>query len=392
MNWADYSEGSHDYASIIDEGPAVNEVESFFNKTWHMAGGKTLCNSPKANDVEGGSPVKTSFTNPDGKSFKTPYYTMKKNIEGASKSIWGQYFNLTSPHIVKSFIEAKEADPEKDIKILLNESIFMEQKSAQKEAMKLMDAGIEVRLFHDKKDPEAFLHAATTVYDGKEADIGSANTTFGGLFMNREANVNVAADIDIVDKQFHYDWENTSREITQDDLKLALTDAPKPTPFYDTPLDHIAKTLGIGEAKLQKAIDDIKEVTGGDKLALTDYQAMEIKLAVQKIASYAPNNEKSFDKAMKRFMKLVTVEEHDNFVPEKEGKQKEKAVKDAREALGDYIVLHNIAINTPGEDEDKLMDKMTDDFVKLFKEMDKAKHIDDTMEVRSAFVEKYGIE
>lgn len=390
VNWADYSENSHDYAAIIDEGPAVNDVENFFNRTWHMAGGKPLENSPAVPDVEGGIPVKTSFTNPDAKSYKTPYFTMKKNIEGASKTIWGQYFNLTAPQVVSNLIAAKQADPEKDIRILLNAPIFLEQASAQKQAQKLMDAGIQVRLFKDAENPDKFLHAATTVYDGKEVDVGSANTTFGGLFSNREANVDVVpGEGNVIDAQFKHDWEHNSREITPDDMKLAEADEPKAPPFYDTPMEHIAKTLGIGEAKLQKSIDDIKDATGNADL--TDFQALEVKLIAQKLASYSPNDEGAFDRAMDRFMKMLTVEVDDTFVSEKPGEIKEKACNDARETLGNYIMLHNIAINNPDKDQEKLMDELTDNFVNLFKEMNDGKVLDDTMEVRSAFVTKYGV-
>jgi len=392
VNWADYSEGSHDYACIIDEGPAVNDIEKFFNRTWHMAGGRPLEASSVPADIEEGTPVKTSFTNPDAKSFKTPYFTMKKNIGEAGKNIYGQYFNLTAPQVVSQLIAVKTANPEKEINILLNEPIFREQKSAQVNAIKLMDAGVNVRLFKDPDDPEKFLHAAVTGYDGKELDLGSANTTFGGLFSNREANVNVVTGEDnTVIKQMEEDWKNNSREITPEDLKLATEDAPKEVPFYDTSIEHISQVLGVGQAKLEKAIDDIKEATGAKGIGLSDFQELEIKLVVQKLASYGPKDEAAFDRAMDRYMKILKAESDDTFVPEKEGEMKTKATNDAREALGSYIILHNIAINSPNQDEEKLMDKLTDDFTKMFDKMDDSKMLQDTMDIRSAFVQKYGI-
>lgn len=308
------------------------------------------------------------------------------------KTVRGQYFSLTSKPLVNKFIALKQADPNRDVKILLNEGIFLESGLAQKLAQEMMDAGIQVKLYKDEKGKLGTLHAATTMFDKNEATIGSANTTFGGLFSNREADVNVVSQETLapVDTQFDYDWEHNCREITPEDMKLAAKADEKDEsarPYYDTPLENIAKVFGLDLKKMQNAMDRIY-----DTLGYSDFkpnQELEIRLAVQKLGSMCYQDNKEFDKTVNRYIKLLEAEVKDLETPQdKESKKANKLVKDAREALGNYIVINNIAMNDPKADRETL----TDEFVKLFAEMDDPNgKVDTTMDVRSKFAERFGI-
>jgi len=391
INWADYSDEYHDYGCTIEGGRAVNDVENFFNFVWGISGGKPLAQAPQNPDVEGGVPVKVCVTNPDAFSKNTPYSNITTNLTEVKKDIKGQYFSLTSKPVANRLMEAKEKDPGREIKILLNESIFLESGPAQKIAQEMMEKGIQVRLYRDPQGVLKTLHSAATTFDGSEASFGSANTTFGGRFSNREVNVNVvgADTLKPMEAQFDVDWEKNSREITPDDLKLAKgsEDEEKAKAYYDTPIEHIGEVLSIDVKRLQGALDRICSTVGYSDFK--DSQMLEIKLAVQKLASMANKDNKNFDTIMDRFIKILGAETADNAAPEKETKVAAQHVKSVRQSLGNYIVLNNIAMNEPKAD----IDDLTGKFVAMFKSMaDAGGQVDDTRDVVAAFAEKYGVE
>lgn len=395
INMAPYSDEYHDYGVTIEGGKAVNDVENFFSSTWHMAGGKQLKASPRNDDVEGGVPVKLVTTNPDVKSYNTPYNNITRNFTETAKSVKGQYFSLTSKPLVNRLIEMKEKDPEKSVKIMLNEGIFLENALAQQLAQQMMDKGIEVKLYKDAQGKLHTLHSATTSFDGNEMTLGSANTTFGGLFSNREADVNVVG-VDTIkpfESQFDVDWESNSRDITPEDLKLASQaegddkEEAEVKAYYDVPFSEVSKHLGIEEKRLHGALSKIYDILGYSDF--NDKKSLEIRLAVQKLASYAYKDNKEFDKTIDRFCKILTVETADMANPEKETTMVNKLINDAREALGSYIVLNNIVINDPKAN----IDDLTDKFVAMFKEMSNpGGDVNITMDVRSKFADMYGIE
>jgi hypothetical protein len=193
-----------------------------------------------------------------------------------------------------------------------------------------------------------------------------------------------------MEEQFDVDWEKNSREITPDDLKLAAgagEDEEKAKPYYDTPIENIGKVLSIDVKRLEGAIDRICSTVGFSEFK--DSQMLEIKLAVQKLASMAYKDNKAFDKIMDRFIKILGAETSDNAAPEKETKVAAQHVKSVRQSLGSYIVLNNIAMNDPRADMDDLADK----FATMFKSMaDKTGQVDDTRDVVAAFAGKYGVE
>ncbi|MEQ8226406.1 MAG: phospholipase D-like domain-containing protein, partial [Candidatus Eremiobacterota bacterium] len=270
---------------------------------------------------------------------------------------------------------------------------------AQQLAKQMMDKGIEVKLYKDEFGKLGTLHAATTSFDGNEMTLGSANTTFGGLFSNREADVNVIGGdtISPFEKQFDVDWERNSRDITPEDLKLASeaegdekaeeSSDKAAKPYYDVPFSEVSKHLGIEEKRLDGALSKIYDILGYSDF--NDKKSLEIRLAVQKLAAYAYKDNKEFDKTVDRFCKILTVETADMANPEKETTMVNKLINDTREALGSYIVLNNIVINDPKAD----IGDLTDKFVAMFKEMSKpGGEVNNTMDVRSKFADKYGIE
>ncbi len=392
INWADYSDEYHDYGCTIEGGRAVNDVENFFNTVWNMSGGKALAPSAQNPDVEGGVPIKVSITNPDSSGRNTPFNNIITNLSETAKTVKGQYFSLTSVPIVNRLIEVKEKDPDRQVKILLNESIFLENGNAQKLAQKMIDKGIEVRLYKDEKGKLNTLHSAATTFDGREASFGSANTTFGGLFSNREANVNIVGQDNVkpMETQFDYDWEKNSREIKPDDMKMATKaageDEEKAKPYYDVPIEQIGKALSIDVKKLNAAIEKIYDTVGFEKFK--DNQALEIKLVVQKLASMAYKDNKAFDTIMNKFVKLLTQQVSNMKEPEKENKKAALQVKNIRETLAEYIVINNIVANDPKADRDDLVNKM----ITISKAMaDPSGVVDNTRLIISAFADKYGI-
>jgi HKD family nuclease len=289
----------------------------------------------------------------------------------------------------------KEKDPEKSVKIMLYEGIFLESGLAQQLATQMMEKGIEVKLYKDQHGKLHTLHSATTSFDGNEITLGSANTTFGGLFSNREANVNMVGTeaVKPFENQFDIDWQQNSRDVTPDDLKLASQaegddkEEEEVKAYYDVPFSEVSKHLGIEEKRLHGALSKIYYILGYSDF--NDKKSLEIRLAVQKLASYAYKDNKEFDKTVDRFCRILSVETADMANPEKETTMINKLINDAREALGSYIVLNNIVINDPKAN----IDDLTDKFVSMFKEMSKpGGQVNNTMDVRSNFANLYGVE
>lgn len=392
INWADYSEKYHDYGSHIEGGKAVNDVENFQKTVLHMSGFKEQASRPVNADVADGVPVKVLVTNPDSNARVSPLYNVLNNIDETHNELRGQYFSLTEKSVAAKFMKAKEANPNLPVKLLLNEGIFLESGPAQKLAQQMMDKGIEIKLYKDEKGKLDTLHAATTMFDKNESTLGSANFTFGGLRSNREVDVNIVDEktLEPVSKQFDYDWEKNSREITPDDLKLADKEKDEDAkPYYDTPIENIAKVMELPLKKLEGAIDKIYETVGFSEFNTNN--AVEIKLVVQKLASFAYKDEAAFDKTMDRFIKILASEVKDTANPEKANAVQKKLTNDVREALGDYIVINNIAMNKPEMDRDDLTDK----FLEIFDGMngkDANGASDETFEARSVFANTYGID
>lgn len=388
INWADYSEGYHDYGVHIEGGRAVSDVENYQNRLFHRSGFKTIKSGAAAQDVKNGTPIKVLVTDPDSASRVTPFGSMIKNLDEVEHMVRGQYFSLTSRPLVSHIIEMKKNDQGKVIRIVLNEGIFLESPLSQKYARELLDAGVEVKLYKDSNGKFDTLHAATTIYDRDEAVVGSANTTFGGLFSNREVDVDIAGEgkVEVLDRQFDYDWEHNTRDITTADLSLAES-KEKAKPYYDTPISNIAAVMGIPESTLQKAQRQIYDRLGRDSYKTGN--ELEIKLIIQKLASMSYKDEAEFQKSLKRYLDLLTVEVADRADKGKtESKKESSLVRDAREALGDYIIMHNIAVN----EKDASMDSLTGAFIKTFESMGDVKGlVDDTEEVRSIFADRCGI-
>jgi len=388
INWADYSEGYHDYGVHIEGGRAVNDVEKYQNRLFHRSGFKTIESDAVLEDVKNGTPIKVLVTDPDSASRVTPFSAMMKNLREAEKTVRGQYFSLTSRPLVSNLIKMKQNDPEKDIRIVLNEGIFLESPISQKYAKMLLDAGVEVRLYRDSLGKLDTLHAATTIYDRDEAVVGSANTTFGGLFSNREVDVDIAGtgNVEVLDRQFDYDWEHNTREITGADLSLAES-SEKTKPYYDTPMPNIAAVMGLPEAALRKARREIYDRLGRDSYKTGN--ELEIKLIIQKLASMSYRDEAEFQKSLRRYLDLLTVEVADCSNKGKTDSKKESSlVRDAREALGDYIVVHNVAVNTDAGS----MDSLTRAFIKTFESTGDSRGLtEDTEEARSLFADRHGI-
>ncbi len=205
MNWNTDSFANKD-VSVRIEGPAVNYFEDTYAEDWRFAGGKSFAAPPESGEVPGGgSSVAGAHTNLFQSGIKP---LILSNIQKAKESIHMEMFCLTDKDVIKGLIESHRRGV--GVKVLLDATPTQDGYIINRPAAEqLKEAGVDVRWFRREPGSTRKLHAKIGVFDGQETILGSANWTFKGLHVNREADVDVRSRkvATVFEEMFQKDWE-----------------------------------------------------------------------------------------------------------------------------------------------------------------------------------------
>ncbi|MFH0801437.1 MAG: phosphatidylserine/phosphatidylglycerophosphate/cardiolipin synthase family protein [bacterium] len=205
MNWNTDSFSNRD-VSVTAEGPVVNYFEKTYADDWRFAGGEPFAAPSKSEAIPGGgSTVAGAHTNLFQSGIKP---LVLSNIQKAQESIHVEMFCLTDKDVIKDIIGAHKRGVE--VKVLLDATPTQDGTIINKGAAEqLKEAGIDVRWF--KRDPDSTrkLHSKIGIFDGKETILGSANWTYKGLTVNREADVDIRSKkvATAFEEMFQKDWD-----------------------------------------------------------------------------------------------------------------------------------------------------------------------------------------
>lgn len=217
MNWGAHSPMNHDYDVAI-EGPAVEKMSWLFREDWIKSGGDGHALphipqvAPTGSDmvnllVSGLADTESAHgaTNTIGK-------TVRRAIENAKKSVHAELFVLTDSKTVEALIEARKKG--RDVKVILNPLKIDGKAINEKAAAQLRAAGVEVRWFDCNAKTGQKLHAKMAVFDDDQVVVGSANWSYAGFNVNREADVEVLSKgtASAFDKVFDKDWKHRTTE------------------------------------------------------------------------------------------------------------------------------------------------------------------------------------
>jgi phosphatidylserine/phosphatidylglycerophosphate/cardiolipin synthase-like enzyme len=205
MNWNTDSFSNKD-VSVRIEGPVVDYFGKTYADDWRFAGGEPF-NAPSPSDEipGGGATVAGAHTNLFQSGIKP---LIISNIQKARESIHVEMFCLTDKDVIKDIIGAHNRGVE--VKVLLDATPTQDGTIINRAAAEqLKEAGVEVRWFRRDPNSTRKLHSKIGIFDGKETVLGSANWTFKGLNVNREANVDVRSKkvATVFEEMFQKDWE-----------------------------------------------------------------------------------------------------------------------------------------------------------------------------------------
>ena len=213
MNWGAHSEHNHD-VDIMVEGPAVDKMEWLFRESFIKSGGDKselpfIEKSPP--HPEGNTSLNLLVGGADVK-YKVIEKSVHRAIDNAKKSIHCELFVLSRRPTIEKLIAAHERGV--DVKVLLNPLKIKDNPINEKAAQRLKEAGVPVKWFVPDEESKSKLHAKMAVFDDDQVILGSANWSYAGLNVNREANVEIM-DKEVnssFDDMFTNDWEKGSLE------------------------------------------------------------------------------------------------------------------------------------------------------------------------------------
>jgi cardiolipin synthase len=213
MNWGEHSPANRD-ADVMVQGPAVDKMAWTFRKDWLASGGQSkdlpyIGKTEPRKDGDAMINMVTTSLDPNDKSIGI---SVNRAIQNAKKSIHAQLFVLTDRKTVANLINAHKKGL--DVKVILNPLQIEDFKVNERAAGELADAGVPVRWFNNNPETKQKMHAKMATFDDDQAILGSANWTYAGFNINREADVEilsrtVSSDLD---KVFKNDWKNNTTE------------------------------------------------------------------------------------------------------------------------------------------------------------------------------------
>ncbi|MFP4498569.1 MAG: phospholipase D-like domain-containing protein [Vulcanimicrobiota bacterium] len=209
MNWGGHSPLNHDF-DVKVEGPAVDQMEWLFRKDWIKSGGDKS-NLPYIEKTrphpEANSMVNLITTGIEAKD-QTIGKVVRRAIDNARKSVHTELFTLTDKQTVQSLIDAHKRGV--DVKVILNPMQINGKAINERAANQLKEAGVPVRWYVCNRSTREKLHAKIGIFDDDQVIVSSANWTYAGFNINREAGVEVLSK-DVNSKFndiFKDDWEN----------------------------------------------------------------------------------------------------------------------------------------------------------------------------------------
>jgi len=209
MNWGEHSPNNHDY-DVKVEGPTVSKMGWLFREDWITSGGdkKDLPYIGEQQPIEGASSWVNLIVSGLDERERTIGKTIRRSIDNAKKSVHAELFVLTERATIASLIKAKQRGV--DVKVILNPLKIGENAVNEKAYGELKDAGVKVKWYNPNEATQEKLHAKMGVFDGDQVIVGSANWSYAGFNVNREADVEihdpeVGSEFDTV---FASDWKN----------------------------------------------------------------------------------------------------------------------------------------------------------------------------------------
>ncbi len=211
MNWGEHSPSNHD-VDVMVEGPAVDKMEWLFRKDWLQSGGSQselpwIEKTPA--HPEGNSSVNLVVSSLDLNE-RTIEKTVHRSIDNAKKSIHCELFVLTRRETVDKLIAAHDRGV--DVRVVLNPLKIKGFSVNEKAAGRLKEAGVPVKWYVPNERTKSKLHAKMATFDDDQTILGSANWSYAGFNVNREADVEIM-DKKVnseFDKVFETDWKNAS--------------------------------------------------------------------------------------------------------------------------------------------------------------------------------------
>ena len=209
MNWGEHSPNNRDF-DVKVEGPAVSKMGWMFRKDWEISGGnvKDLPYIKKNEPVEGGTAMANLVTTSMEKKDKSIKWTVNRAIREAKNSIHAQLFVLSDRQTIGNLIAAKKRGV--DVKVMINPLKIEGNPINERGAKELKEAGVPVRWFKCDVETKQKLHAKMATFDDDQSIVGSANWTYYGFNVNREAGLEILSkDVNRdLDRVFMTDWEN----------------------------------------------------------------------------------------------------------------------------------------------------------------------------------------
>ncbi len=213
MNWGERSSNNRD-VDVMVEGPAVSKMGWHFRKDWQKSGGdvKDLPYIGKNEPLKDGTAMVNFITTGLEDNDKSIKWSVNRAIRNAKKSINAQLYVLTDRQVVQNMVDAKNRGV--DVKVMLEPLSIKGYAVNERAASQLKDAGIEVRWFKGNPETRQKQHSKMATFDDDQAIVGSANWTYSGLNVNREAGVEILSrevnrDLELM---FMDDWENRTTE------------------------------------------------------------------------------------------------------------------------------------------------------------------------------------
>ncbi len=233
---------ARDHVRDIDlrvTGAPVRELARGFERDWAFARRPSGAPPPSPEQpVAGGAALGVDFL------LESPAIkqALLDDIQAARHSIHVEMFILEHPDIIAALLKARERGVE--VQILINRFQGFWEVANTAAVHELREHGAEVRWFDTPG--EEMMHTKLALFDGRRAQLGSANWTAGGLESNREANV---ATDDVrttqqLERTFRRHWQESSIAIDVPPWLDALAhDAMNRLREHPTLLRVVANTL-----------------------------------------------------------------------------------------------------------------------------------------------------
>jgi len=212
MNWGNHSPRNHDF-DVKVEGPAVEKMGWMFREDWLMSGGEADALPPIQDVPPAGSDRVTLLRSGMGTQEKAIGKAIRRAIHNARSSIHAELFVLSDRPTVEALLAAKRRGV--DVKVILDPLKIKGNPINENAAAALREGGVDVKWYVCNAQTQQKMHAKMAVIDANQVFVGSANWSYAGFNINREAEVSVYSPktTSVFSTTFSKDWKTrTSNE------------------------------------------------------------------------------------------------------------------------------------------------------------------------------------